>query len=213
MEDQHVAEHRPVLAGEERPDLVLDGDRVRLLGPAQPAGDAPEVGVDRDPRDTEGVAEDDVGGLATDARQLDEVLEAARDLSPVVRDEGLPETDDGARLGAVEAGRSQDLLHLLRHGGGEVGGRRVAREEGRGHLVDPDIGRLSREDRRDEQLQRGLEVELAVRVGVALVEQAVAPAGAALHGKGAVAGLGHRSHTTHTPEKVAWHTVRLWTSK
>ena len=75
--DQVVAEHRPVALGEQRADLVLDLDRVGLLGPAEAAGQPAEVRVHGDARDPERVAEHHVGGLATDAGQRDQVLELA----------------------------------------------------------------------------------------------------------------------------------------
>ena len=74
--DQVVAEHHPVLLGEQRADRVLRLDRVGLLGPAEAAAEPAEVGVDGDPGDAEGVAEHDVGGLAAHARQGDELVEA-----------------------------------------------------------------------------------------------------------------------------------------
>src|SRR6476469_1742400 len=45
----------------------------------------------------------------------------------------------------------------------------VPREDVRGHHVHPLVGRLGREDRRDQQLEGVREVELAVGVGVPLV--------------------------------------------
>src|SRR6478609_11098921 len=57
VEDQHVTEHRPVLAHEQPADLVLDLDGVLLLGPAEAADETAEVRIDRDAGDVEGVAE------------------------------------------------------------------------------------------------------------------------------------------------------------
>ena len=56
---------------------------------------------------------------------------------------------------------------------------RVPREERRRDEVDPHVGGLRGQDGRDEQLERGAEVELAVRVGVGSCEDAVHPAGPA----------------------------------
>ena len=66
--DEVVGEHRPVALGEEGADGVLDLDRVGLLGPAEAAREPAEVGVDGDAGHAEGVAEHDVGGLATRRR-------------------------------------------------------------------------------------------------------------------------------------------------
>ena len=71
-----------------------------------------------------------------------------------------------AGLGVVEAGRLDDLLQLLAVGARVVRGRGVAREQRRGHHVDPLVGGLRGQDRRDEQLERGLEVQLGVHVRI-----------------------------------------------
>ena len=61
-----------------------------------------------------------------------------------------------------------------------VGRRRVAREQRRRHHVDPDVGRLRRQDRRRQQLERVAVVELAHRVRVRLGEAPGDLAGPAL---------------------------------
>ena len=63
------------LLREQRADRVLDLDRVGLVGPAEPAHQPAEVGVDGDAGDAEGVAQHDVGGLAAHAGQGDQVLQ------------------------------------------------------------------------------------------------------------------------------------------
>ena len=74
--------------------------------------------------------------------------------------------NDAPRLVLVEAGRADELGDLSRVGGGEIGGRRIAAEQLRGHHVDTDVGGLGGQDRRHEQLPRTAMVELAHRVGV-----------------------------------------------
>ena len=66
-----------------------------------------------------------------------------------------------------------------------VGRRRVAGEQRRRHHVDPDVGRLGRQDRRRQQLERVGVVELAHGVGVRLGE---APGDLAASGPWASAG-------------------------
>ena len=91
----------------------LDLQRVVALGEAEPVRDAQDVRVDRDALvDVEGVAEDDVRGLAADAGQGDEPGHAARHLAAVALDEAPGEADDAARLGAEEAGGADDLLDV-----------------------------------------------------------------------------------------------------
>ena len=112
--DQVVAEHHPVALGEQRADGVLDLDRVGLLGPAEAAGEPAEVGVDGDAGDAEGVAEDDVRGLAADAGQRDQVVEPRRHLPVVPLDEGGAELEQRVGLGPEEAERADDLLEVAR---------------------------------------------------------------------------------------------------
>ena len=69
------------------PDLVLDLDRVLLLGPAEAAREAAEVRVDGDAGDVEGVAEHDVRRLAADPGQRHEVLQTRRHLAVEALDE------------------------------------------------------------------------------------------------------------------------------
>src|SRR4051812_6379805 len=87
MEDDDVAEHRPVLAHEEPPDLVLDLDGVLLLRPPEAAHEPAEVRVDGDARNVEGVPEHDVRRLATHTGQRDEVLQPRRHLAVEVLEE------------------------------------------------------------------------------------------------------------------------------
>ena len=84
---------------------ALDVDRVVALGEAQAVRHPQHVRVHRDALgDVEGVAEDDVRGLAADARQRDEGGHAPRHLAPVALDEAPREAGDAARLRPVEAG-------------------------------------------------------------------------------------------------------------
>ena len=96
----------------------------------------------------------------------------ARHLAAMLGDELLRQRDDVLRLGAVEA-----------DGADEVGDRRLAerrhllrrvgeREERRRRLVDAGVGRLRREHDGDEQGERVVVVEFALRLGLALGEAA-----------------------------------------
>ena len=68
-----VRPDRPVLPRHELHEVLLDLLRIGLPGQAEPAGEALHVGVDHDPLVlAEGVAQDDVGGLAADAGQRHE---------------------------------------------------------------------------------------------------------------------------------------------
>src|SRR4029077_18458442 len=62
--DHPLRQVGPVLARDERRHLRLDLHRVGVRGPAEPAGQPPEVRIHGDAGDAEGVAEHHVGRLA-----------------------------------------------------------------------------------------------------------------------------------------------------
>ena len=166
VKDQPVAHDRPLLARDQRGQVGLDLDRILLLGqlhaPRQPA----HVGVHGDARDAERMAEDDVGRLAPDARQLDQIVELAGHLTAVTLRERGPQTDQRLGLGAEESEGPQKVLQLGPFGprvGGRIG---VAGEQPWGVLVDPLVGGLSRKNGRYQQFQWRCEVQRAPRVGV-----------------------------------------------
>ena len=192
MPDEVVRQHRPVALGEERGDGELDLDRVGLLGPAEAARQPAEVGVDGDPGQAERVAEHDVGGLAADTGQLDEVVEPGRHLAVVVLVERLAQLEQRVGLGPEEAEGPEELLEVLAGRGGHRLGGRVGREERRARRVDPAVGGLRRDDGDDEALERVGEVELGGRVGIGLGEDPVHPAGPSHEGRVGLGGLGLR---------------------
>ena len=75
VQDQPVAERGPLRLRDQLHQGELDLHRVVVLGQAEPAREPADVRVDRDARRVEGVAEDDVRGLAADAGQRDEIVE------------------------------------------------------------------------------------------------------------------------------------------
>src|SRR5690349_15159047 len=89
--DHPLGQIGPLLARDERGHHCLDLHRVGLRGPAEPPGQAPEMGIHRDTGDAEGVAEHHVRRLATHPRQRDQVLQASRDLAAVPLAERLPQ--------------------------------------------------------------------------------------------------------------------------
>ena len=65
-----------------------------------------------------------------------------------------------------------ELLDVGRIRVGEVGGRRVLREQRRRHHVDALVGGLRRQDRRDEQLERVAVVQCAAHIGIEVAQPA-----------------------------------------
>lgn len=170
MPDHPVRHLRPVATGEEGHEVTLDLHGIRLLGPAEASGQSPEMGVDGDARNAEGITQHHVGRLATDPRKRDEILEPRRNLTTEPVGQRLADADEGRGLLPEEARRRNQRLELTSIGGGVVDGGAVAGEQGWGHRVDALIGALGAEHGGDEQLQRSAEVELASRVGIRLAQ-------------------------------------------
>src|SRR5690606_4054853 len=105
-----------------------------------------EVGVDGEAGNTEGVAQHHVGGLAAHTRQFHQVFQPVGNFSAVFVAQPLAKRDDVARLGAVEASGADDVFELLLVGRSIVGCRAVAGEQHGGHLVDPPVRALGRQD-------------------------------------------------------------------
>ncbi|CUR62522.1 hypothetical protein NOCA180166 [metagenome] len=190
--DDVVGQHRPVALGEERPDSVLDLDRVGLLRPAEATHQPAEVGVDGDARLAERVAQDHVGRLATDAREGDQVVEASGHLAVEGVDQRLAELEQRVGLLPEEAQRAEELLHVLARCGRHRLGRGVGREQRRARRVDPPVGGLRGDHRDDQALERVGEVELGRGVGIGLGQDPIHPAGPPHEGRvglGDLAGL------------------------
>ncbi|CAG6397921.1 hypothetical protein SCOCK_60254 [Actinacidiphila cocklensis] len=177
VEDDAMRQHRPLRLREEPRDVLLDLLRVLGGGPAEAPGQPSEVGVHGDPRYAEGVAEDNVGRLAADAGQLDQVFEAAGDLAAEVVAQRRGQAEHRAGLGAEESRGPQDLLQRRRIGRRHRLRRRIQREQRRRRLVHPQVGGLRGQHGGDQQLEGILEVQLGVGVRIHLGQFAVDPPG------------------------------------
>src|SRR5438093_2549984 len=89
VEDQRVGGARPPLRRHRAGQLRLDLDRVVAFRDADAVRHTQHVAIDRQSGDAKRVAEDDVGRLAPDARQLDERLHRGRHGAAMCRDERL----------------------------------------------------------------------------------------------------------------------------
>ncbi len=152
--------------GHGRAQLLLDDLGIVGPGDADPVGDAKDMPIDGKPRHAERVAEDDVGGLASDARQFDQRVHRARHLAAMGLDDLGRHTQERTRLGAEEPGRLNLRLELVGRRPGERAGVRVAAEERRRDLIDALVGALRRQDRRDQELVGVREMQLGVGVRV-----------------------------------------------
>ena len=134
--------------------FLLDLER-RLAGrETGPVADAEDVGVDGNGGVAEGRVEHDVGRLAPDAGQRLERRPVLGDHAAMPLDQQATGGDDVPRLGAEQAdGLDKFGKAFLAERQHRLWGRRD-RKEPRRRLVDPDIGRLRREDDGDQQLER-----------------------------------------------------------
>ncbi|HEX2444322.1 MAG TPA: hypothetical protein VHJ77_10295 [Vicinamibacterales bacterium] len=170
MQDQRVGCQRPFFRREERAQLLLDDDRIVRIRDADAVGDAQDMTIDGEPRHAQRVTQDDVGGLAADAGEFDELLHARRNLAPMLLDERDRHAGERLRFHPEEAGGLNLGLELRRGCPGQRARVRVSFEERRRDLVDALVGALRRQDRRDEQLVGTAEVELGERARVLTLE-------------------------------------------
>ena len=119
MPDHLMGKFYPALLGHQGHQVELNLYRVLLSGEPQALGDPAHVGVHYEARDAEGVAQDDVGRLAADPRQFDQVIQGGRHLAAELRHQDLAEGLEALGLLAVEAGGVDGLLQFR-----QVGSRR-----------------------------------------------------------------------------------------
>src|SRR5206468_3444082 len=140
----------------------LDLHGVGLLRQPQEAAEALDVRVhDHAFVFSEPSAEDDVGGLATDAGQRGELFHCLGHLAAVPFDERLGHADDRLGLVPEEAGGLNLFLEHAGIGGRVGGGGAVLREQMRRHHVHPRISALRRENGSDRELEGALVVQRA----------------------------------------------------
>ena len=82
MPNHHMRHVRPVRPWNQGRDGALNAVRIGLISPAEPARKACHMGVDRDARNSERIAEHHICSLATDSGKGDKVLHPIRDLTP-----------------------------------------------------------------------------------------------------------------------------------
>src|SRR5581483_3762574 len=171
VQDQRVGRARPPLFRQRLAQLLLDEDRIVALGDADPVRDAEDVPIHRQPGDAERVAEHDVRRLAAHARQLDELVHVGRHLAAMLGDESLRHAEQRLRLRAKKPGGVDQRFELRRRRLRERLRVRIFLEQHRRDQVDARVGRLRRQDRRDEQLERVPVMQLGVGVGMLRLER------------------------------------------
>jgi hypothetical protein len=183
--DEEVTPEGPDVLRDSLDEVLFDFDRVGFLVQSEAFAQPGDVGVDDDTGfDAEGVAENNIGGFASDPGEMGERFQVAGDFTVMVLDQGVGGGDEVFRFVAEETGGADEFFDVFLFGGGEMSGVRVFFEEGEGHHVDAHVGALRGEDGGDEKLEGPLVVEFAMGVGVGGAEDAKKLAGASVASDG-----------------------------
>ncbi len=167
MPDEPVTEKCPLLSGHQRHQFLLDLYGVRLLCEAKPICQSRYMGVHDDADvDVKSIAENDIGRLAAHPSERDEFVHRIRDFATVLFHQRAATRLDVLRLVAKEAGGFDGLFEFCEIGGRKILRAAIALEQFSCDEVDAIVGALGGEDRGDEQLERGVKVELAMRIGI-----------------------------------------------
>ena len=166
-------------------EILLHLHGIAVGREAEAQAKASHVGIDDDALvDVEGIAKDDVGGLASGSGNCGEFLHGGGDFASVAFHERRAHTAERLGFIPIESGGADDFLEFLLWDSCVVGGGLAALEEHLRHHVHPDIRALRGEDRGDEEFQRILEVEFAVGVRIDPGEFLRKPFGAFFFGHG-----------------------------
>jgi hypothetical protein len=164
---EEMTERDSILRWHQRREVGLDLVGVGVLREAEPLGEAQDVGVHADGGPGKGVAEDDVGGLATDAGQGEEAVQIARNITGTFLDEHRGGGADRLGLVPVEVDTADVVLVECGPGGGGA----VLLEEAGGDGVDEVVAGLGGEDEGDEQFERRREIQREPGIGVRFAER------------------------------------------
>jgi len=169
--DEPVAEIQPVFLRQQFHQRDLDFFRRLFCRQTEPMRQSYHVRVHDDADDhVERIAENDVCRLAPDAVELDQFLHRARHLAAVTLDEFAAAILDVLRLAAEKSGGLDELLQFRARRVREIFCGAIFFEQLRRDEVDAFVRALRGKDHGDEQLERVRVSQLAVRVGISLLE-------------------------------------------
>jgi hypothetical protein len=124
------------------------------------------VSIDGQPRHSERMTEDDIRRFASYSGEPGERFHVSRDLTAMFSDQGARHSQQRLRLLAEETCRNDLLLECGLPGARERLGVGISRKECGSDHVHARIGRLRRENCRDEQLERVAIVKFGIGVRV-----------------------------------------------
>lgn len=169
--DHAVRKVDPFPLGQQPHQVLFDLDRVGVPGETQPLAQACDMSIDDHAgRNAKGGAQDDVGGLATHARQLDQRGQVLGHLAAMFSDQAAGGAGDALGLVAKEPGALDGPLEVGRAGGRQGLGVGVFGKQVRRDHVHPNVGALGREDGRHQQFQRRTKHQRTVGVGIGRLE-------------------------------------------
>jgi len=142
-------------------ELHLDLHRIGLFGQLQQMAQSGHMGVHRQTGLTQRDTSDNVGSFASDAGKLHEVLHRRRHLAIEFGHQHPCHANQALGLLTEQANRVDVWLHLFWIDLGQRPRIREPRKQFRCGLVDPDIGRLGRQDCGGQKFERISMVELA----------------------------------------------------
>src|SRR5439155_9502627 len=84
MKNHAMAEHRPFFFWNERHQVLLHLVGIDMPGKSHSVAEAEDMGIDRDAGNVKSIAQNHVGGLSPNSRQLEEVGHCAGNFSTVL---------------------------------------------------------------------------------------------------------------------------------
>ena len=132
--------------------------------------------IDADRLPSKRIAQNDIGRLAPDSGQRDEIVEIVGDVAAEACHQFSSAVVDRLGFIAIKINLADLKFEFCPRRGRVVAGGAVASEKFRRDFIDQIVARLGGENKRDQELQRVLEVEIELGVGVNLLEPLDDPA-------------------------------------
>ncbi len=170
-QDETMAQVDPMRLGHALHKVLFDRNGFPIRGQAQAECQAFDVGIHNHSRRlSERHPEHDVSRLSAHAGQRRQRIEIGRDIAAMLFDKLRCHRNQVLGLGTEEPGRVDQRLELGLVGGGQCAGVGITCEQRGGHHIDPDVGALRGEDRRDDQLERIAMPERTLGPGIESLE-------------------------------------------
>jgi len=166
MQDQPVVRIATKRRRHQLVEFPFDHEHGLARREASAVGDAKDVCVDGEGFRTKGAVHDDIGGLASDPGQRFERGGVGGHFAVVIGDQRTRQRDDVLCLGVEQPDRLDVRLEPVLAERDHLGGRFHLGEQRARRLVDADVGRLRRQDDRDEQLEVIGEFKFGDRIGI-----------------------------------------------